>query len=153
MFIQRVSKLFFILRFHIYYYFRKKIMNIKSIFWRRGQDSNLQARKGGSFQDYCITNYATPPRRDILAQNQPDALVYWATLFGAYLSTGFTRMGIRFAPVPDRVFFCQAAAVLVWRRRETRIRMAQTVQAQDRGWNDSCRRIDRDESRRRRRAL
>ena len=29
--------------------------------WRRRQDSNLQARKGGSFQDYCITNYATSP--------------------------------------------------------------------------------------------
>ncbi len=32
--------------------------------WRRGQDSNLQARKGGSFQDYCITNYATSPWQD-----------------------------------------------------------------------------------------
>ena len=30
--------------------------------WRRGQDSNLQARKGGGFQDRCITNYATSPQ-------------------------------------------------------------------------------------------
>ena len=30
--------------------------------WRREQDSNLQARKGGSFQDYCITNYAISPQ-------------------------------------------------------------------------------------------
>ena len=30
--------------------------------WRRRQDSNLQARKGGGFQDRCITNYATSPQ-------------------------------------------------------------------------------------------
>src|SRR5712691_4709000 len=30
-------------------------------FWRRGQDSNLQALSGGGFQDRCTTNYATPP--------------------------------------------------------------------------------------------
>jgi hypothetical protein len=37
---------------------KSKIQNRK---WRRGQDSNLQALSGGSFQDYCITNYATSP--------------------------------------------------------------------------------------------
>ncbi len=31
-------------------------------FWRRGQDSNLQALSGGGFQDRCTTNYATPPQ-------------------------------------------------------------------------------------------
>ena len=30
--------------------------------WRRRQDSNLQAREGGGFQDRCITNYATSPQ-------------------------------------------------------------------------------------------
>ncbi len=30
--------------------------------WRREQDSNLQALTGGSFQDYCITNYAISPQ-------------------------------------------------------------------------------------------
>ena len=34
---------------------------LKKIKWRRRQDSNLQARKGGGFQDRCITNYATSP--------------------------------------------------------------------------------------------
>ena len=38
--------------------------------WRREQDSNLQARKGGSFQDYCITNYAISPHSSALAREQ-----------------------------------------------------------------------------------
>jgi hypothetical protein len=40
---------------------KKHAIGVLLEIWRRGQDSNLQARKGGSFQDYCITNYATPP--------------------------------------------------------------------------------------------
>ena len=35
---------------------------LKRYKWRREQDSNLQALTGGSFQDYCITNYAISPR-------------------------------------------------------------------------------------------
>ncbi len=43
---------------------QSKIANLKSKNkkWRREQDSNLQALTGGSFQDYCITNYAISPQ-------------------------------------------------------------------------------------------
>lgn len=44
-------------RFEIY---KSKIGNAR-LKWRREQDSNLQALTGGSFQDYCITNYAISP--------------------------------------------------------------------------------------------
>ncbi len=64
--------------------------------WRRGQDSNLQARKGGGFQDHCVTNYATPPKSapfsvaSALPLVKPLACAIVSSKGGAYMA-GFLR--------------------------------------------------------------